>query len=115
MVLGTYVLICHVFYFLTAIKAEDACSARFQCLTLVPSDLCLGESQDHNYYAVCRNLLAGIGGASNSGLLHSLPRQLVNLTSVNYLLYNCVYGKHISRENAVSQLESELYGYLNVG
>lgn len=93
------------------IKAQDLCSPNhFECLTFTSDDLCKGQSQDHNYYAVCRNILAAIGGSK--GLLHSLPDNLVNTSLVNYLLQNCVYSKEISREQAINRLEKELYNLL---
>lgn len=100
-----FLLICIV------INAEDLCSPdHFECLTFVPEDLCKGQSQDHNYYVVCRNLLAGIGGTK--GLLHSPPHQLVNISLINYLQHNCVYREQISREQAINQLEKELQTYV---
>ena len=90
-------------------KAEDFCAPdHFQCLTFVPQDLCQGQAQDHNYYAICRNILLAVGGAK--GLLHSPPDEIKS--TLKYLLYNCVYSKEISREQAVDKLEEELYRYL---
>lgn len=75
----------------------------------MPEDICNGEAQDHNYYAVCRNILAAIGGPR--GLLHS-PPDGADSRRLDYLLSNCVYSKEISREQAIDKLEKELYKYI---
>jgi hypothetical protein len=90
-------------------KTEDFCATdHFQCLTFVPQDLCRGQAQDHNYYAICRNILAAVGGSR--GLLHSPPDGEIKST-LKYLLYNCVYSKEMSRERAIDKLEKQLYRY----
>ena len=98
------------FHFAVVTKTKDFCAAdHFECITFVPQDLCQGEAQDHNYYAICKNILLAVGGSK--GLLHSPPDGEMKST-LKYLLNNCVYSKNISRERAVDQLEKQLYKYL---
>jgi hypothetical protein len=101
---------CFFFHFAVVTKAEDSCAVdHFQCLTFVPEDLCRGEAQDHNYYAICRNILLAVGGSK--GLLHSPPDSEMKST-LEYLLHNCVYSKEMSREQAVDQLQEQLHRYI---
>ena len=97
-------------FVLLVTKTKDFCAPeKFECLTFVPDDLCEGQAQDHNYYAICRNILAAIG--SSKGLLHSPPDSEIE-SKLKYLLNNCIHGKEISRELAIEKLEKELYTYI---
>ena len=97
-------------FVLTVTKTKDFCAAdHFECLTFVPEDLCEGQAQDHNYYAICRNILAAIGGSK--GLLHSPPDSETE-SQLKYLLNNCIHGKEMSRELAIGKLEKQLHTYI---
>lgn len=93
-------------------KTQEFCARdHYQCLTFVPRDLCSGQAQDHNYYAICRNILLAVGGFYTQGLLHSPPYGHIKST-LQYLLENCVFSKDMTREQAIDELQKVLQSYV---
>ncbi|ESO07205.1 hypothetical protein HELRODRAFT_132750, partial [Helobdella robusta] len=59
-------------------------------------NLCNGLYSDHNYYAVCRNILSPVNteaGGSNAGLLHDVPHNVDTLFGLSHLMQSCLSPK----------------------
>lgn len=70
----------------------DSCTDNEQsCLLTVPNCLCSAHTADHNYYAVCRNILSSF--ASHNGisisLLHNIPSDVEELYHIRELADKC--------------------------
>ena len=83
----------------TGAPCPDNCpSNKPDCLQFSPRHLCQGSCRDHNLYALCRGVLADMGG--RQGLLHSAPQSEKKL-KLNQLLQDCVSGENGKREDAI--------------
>ena len=81
-------------------KTVDRCNKEDPyCLTFTPHELCQGAVRDHNYYVICRSVLADIG--NRLGLLHSPPDLEGFGTRLEDALSECVNAQTFRRIQAV--------------
>jgi hypothetical protein len=91
-------------------NCADYCSANNpECLLYSPSDLCEGKCRDHNWYALCRGVLADMKG--RNGLLLSAPIEYDLRIQLNKLLQYCVSGQN-GREDTIRKIEKVLENQL---
>ncbi|XP_076182444.1 divergent protein kinase domain 2A [Ptiloglossa arizonensis] len=82
-----------------------------ECLVYSPAEICNHKTSDHNYYAICKILLAL--NINNSvlpgGLLHSIPTDILKTYSnIQYLIQECVTPRILTRVTAGIQLKKLL-------
>ncbi|ESO83900.1 hypothetical protein LOTGIDRAFT_132744 [Lottia gigantea] len=90
----------------------DDCEGR-NCLTFSTDNLCRHMSSDHNYYALCRNLLSKYGTepGMSGGLLHDMPKYAEDDWDLLNLLNECAYpskpnGRFIVKETLLSAFDN---------
>ncbi|XP_054013743.1 divergent protein kinase domain 2A-like isoform X2 [Hylaeus anthracinus] len=83
-----------------------------ECLAYSPAEICNHKTSDHNYYAICKTLLAlNIDdGVLPGGLLHNIPTDILKTyPNVEYLIEQCITPrKPFTRISAGMQLKQLL-------
>ena len=82
------------------------------CLSYAPDDLCNHYTVDHNYYAICRNLLSEYSreGWKAGGLLQGIPEDIEQKWQISKLVQECAQppskdGRLKSKETLFSALK----------
>nr|KAG5692320.1 hypothetical protein BaRGS_009530 [Batillaria attramentaria] len=73
------------------LQSEHGSCEKPTCLSFIPEDLCSRLHSDHNYYAVCTNLLDPLMEDSTmpGGLLHDMPEEAKDFWDLEHLLKEC--------------------------
>ena len=85
------------------------------CRLTIPDRLCQCHESDHNFYAVCRNLLSSYAtrGSRSLGFLHDVPKDTDELYNVQDLVDRCAKPeKREQRTQIVRQLMKALKDFL---
>lgn len=94
----------------------DSCADSEQsCSLTIPDCLCSAHMADHNYYAVCRNILSSF--ASHNGvsisLLHNIPSDVEELYHIRELADKCARpNKPRQRQGVVEELVKVLKEFI---
>ena len=69
----------------------DDCTPSTSCLSFSYEDMCTRLTLDHNYYAVCRNLLSHYASdiLMSDGFLHDLPKHIESKYNISAMLEEC--------------------------